>query len=375
MRTTLGFAAVAALSASPQEPAPRHPTPVPIKVTGDLATASGARELKDGRILISDAKRAAVYIIDPKAGTTQQIGSAGGGDTQYAQPGGFYAGVADTVYLLDRAQARVLVISPSGTIVGSRSIRQKGVTQSSTADVDFQQVDSHVLSYFADRGLRLNAALGALASDSAALIRFNPSSQHRDTITLLRQAQKKVTQADEHMQMTREIHGSPRDGWGIAADGSVAVVRSSPYRIDWYSPTGKLSRGPTISFDPIPFTADEKAAISAAASKSGPRGGFSDAAGTEKNYSFSGSDELFAPTKAAFDPTDIIVSSDGHVWVPRNQRFGIKTVLYDVFDRQGERIDRVELPAGNRVIGFGPNSVYTAERGDKGVAVLRKYKL
>jgi hypothetical protein len=50
-------------------------------------------------------------------------------------------------------------------------------------------------------------------------------------------------------------------------------------------------------------------------------------------------------------------------------------VLYDVFDRQGERVDRVELPAGNRVIGFGPNSVYAMERDDKGAAALRKYKL
>ena len=121
---------------------------------------SGARELKDGRILISDAKRAAVYVIDPKAGTTQQIGSAGGGETQYAQPGGFYAGVADTIYLLDRAQARVVVISPTGTLVGTRSIRRKGVTGSSNSDIDFQQVDSRVLSYFVERSFRLNAGWG-----------------------------------------------------------------------------------------------------------------------------------------------------------------------------------------------------------------------
>ena len=64
-------------------------------------------------------------------------------------------------------------------------------------------------------------------------------------------------------------------------------------------------------------------------------------------------------------PTDIIVSSDGHVWVPRNQRFGIKTVLYDVFDRQGQRVDRVELPPATRVIGFGQSCVYAVERDDK----------
>lgn len=374
MKTTLGFA-IASLALVPQEPAPRRLTAVPVKVSAELATVSGARELKDGRILISDAKRAAVYLIDPRTGTTQQIGSAGGGETQYAQPGGFYAGIADTIYLLDRGQARVSVISPSGAIVGTRSIRRKGFSGSSDADLDLQQVDSRALSYFTDRGFRLNAAVGATAVDSTPLVRFDASRQHYDTIALLRQAQKKVTQADEHMQITREIHGSPRDGWGMAADGSIAVVRASPYRIDWYSPSGKVSHGPVIAFEPIPYTAEDKAAIAAATSKSAPKAGIVDADGNEKKLSSAGADESFAPTKAAFDPTNIIVSSEGQVWVPRNQRFGVKTVLYDVFDRQGQRIDRVELPAGSRVIGFGLNAVYVVERDEKGTAALRKYKL
>ncbi len=374
MKTTLGLA-LAALAFPHQEPTPRRLTSIPVKVTAELATVSGARELKDGRILISDAKRAAVYAIDPKTGTATQMGSAGGGDTQYAQPGGFYSGVADTVYLLDRGQARFLVISPTGAIVGPRSIRRKGFSGSSDADLDFQQVDSRGLAYFLDRGARLMAALGAVSSDSAPLLRFDASSQHYDTVALLRQAQKKITQADERMQVTREIRGSPRDGWGMAADGSVAIVRGSPYRVDWYSPTGKVTRGPVITFEPISYTSQEKAAINSDNAKAAPSVGLAGPAGEEKKTSISPTDDLFGESKTAFDPTNIIVSSDGHVWVPRTQRFGIKTVLYDVFDRQGQRVDRVELPAGNRVIGFGSNVVYTVERDEKGTAALRKYKL
>lgn len=374
MKTTLGLAIIAVVAVR-QEPAPRRLTPVPVKVTANLETVSGARELKDGRILISDAKRAAVYVIDPRAGTTQQIGSAGGGDTQYAQPGGFYSGVADTVYLLDRGQARVSVISPAGVIVGTRSIKRKGVSGSSDADLDFQQVDAHALSYFVDRGARLAALVGRMATDSAPLIRLDASRQHIDTIALLRQAQKKVTQADEHMQMAREVRGSPRDGWGMAADGSVAVVRAAPYRIDWYSPAGKVSRGPVVAFEPLPYTAEEKAAITKASGSEAASVGMAGPAGEEKKLSTSNEDDLFAPTKMAFDPTNIIVSSEGRVWVPRTQKFGVTTVVYDVFDRQGERVDRVELPPRNRVIGFGAGCVYAVERDEKGVAALRKYKL
>ena len=374
MKTTLGFA-IATIAFVQQEPAPRRLTAVPLKVTVDLATVSGARELKDGRILISDAKRAAVYAIDPKTGTTTQIGSAGGGEMQYAQPGGFYAGTADTVYLLDRGQARVSLISPAGAIVGTRSIRRKGHSGSNDADPDLQQVDARALSYFLDRGLRLGASVGAVSTDSATLLRLDPSRQHLDTIAFLRQAQKKVTQSDAHMQMTREIRGSPRDGWGVAGDGSVAIVRAAPYRVEWYSATGRVTRGPAISFEPVPYTSEEKAAIAATDAKSAASIGMAGAAGEERKTVAPAEDDLFAPAKMAFDPTFVIVSSDGRVWVPRNQKFGIKSVVYDVFDRQGERVDRVELPPRNRVIGFGPSSIYTAERDEKGAVTLRKYKL
>ena len=374
MKTTLGLA-IATLAVARQEPAPRRLAAVSLKVTVDLATVSGARELKDGRILISDAKRAAVYAIDPKAGTAAQIGSPGGGETQYAQPGGFYAGMADTVYLLDRGQARVSLISPTGAIVGTRSIRRKGYSGSSDADLDLQQVDSRAFAYFTDRGLRLTGMVGGVSTDSAPLLRLDPSRQHIDTIALLRQAQKKITQADAHMQMTREIRGSPRDGWGTAADGSVAIVRGSPYRVEWYSASGKVTRGPVISFEPIPYTSDEKAAITAANAKSATSVGMAGAAGEDRKSVSSAGDDLFAPTKMAFDPTDVIVSSEGRVWVPRTQKFGSTIVVYDVFDRKGDRVDRVELPPRNRVIGFGPGSVFAVERDEKGVPTLRKYKL
>jgi hypothetical protein len=373
VKISLIVALVAILPGLPQEPAPRRLAAIPVKLSADLATVSGARELKDGRILISDAKRAAVFVIDPKAGTTTQLGSAGGSDNQYAQPGGFYAGVADTVYLLDRGQARVLVLTPSGSIVGPRSIRRKGVTESSDSDLDYQQVDVRGLAYFVNRSFRLSAGLGASAVDSLPLVRFDESRQHYDTVALLRQPQKRITQMDAHMQVTREIHGTPHDGWGIAADGSVAIVRAAPYRIDWISPAGKVSRGSVVSYDPVPYVGEDKLAITAGASKSAPSAGIVDADGSEKKLSSPAADDFFAPTKAAFDPTNVIVSSDGQVWVPRNQRFGVKTVLYDVFDRQGERLDRVEFPANSRVIGFGSNVVFTIERDDRGSASLHEY--
>src|SRR6185503_8670404 len=131
-------------------------TGTPVQLTGEFATISGVRELRDARLLVSDAKRAAVYAVDLKSRTTQQIGSPGADSAQYAQPGGFYSGLADTTYLLDRGQAKFLVMTPSGNIVGSRSIRVRGRTGSSSEDLDHQRVDARGLAYFVEQGRRFD---------------------------------------------------------------------------------------------------------------------------------------------------------------------------------------------------------------------------
>jgi hypothetical protein len=69
------------------------------------------------------------------------------------------------------------------------------------------------------------------------------------------------------------------------------------------------------------------------------------------------------------------MSPEGRVWVSRNLSAGVAKTVYDVFNGAGERVDRVELPARNRVVGFGPASIYAVERDENGAASLRKYKL
>jgi hypothetical protein len=50
--------------------------------------------------------------------------------------------------------------------------------------------------------------------------------------------------------------------------------------------------------------------------------------------------------------------ADNNIWIrprpPRSQRGG---TTYDVVNRKGELIDKVELPQGRTLIGFGPNGV------------------
>ena len=379
MKNYLGVAALLAVPGiSHQEPPARRLSSVPVQASAQFMTVSGVRELKNGELLVTDAKRPAIYRIDPKTGVASTIGSVGADSGQYVQPGGFYAGRGDTIFVLDRGQARVSLISPAGAIVGIRSIRRLGVSGSSSADVDYQRVDSRGLAYFAERGGRLLAKLGGTASDSIPLIRFDPLRQHGDTIALLRTREQRIVSMDEHSQVTSAVVGSPEDTWVVTADGRVAIVRAAPYRVDWYAPNGAVIHGPVIATEAIPYTAAEKEAVNALSSASG--GGSIGVVGTGAagggRAASTPTPRAFAPNKPPFEPNgEVIVSPEGRVWVSRNLAAGAAKTVYDVFDGKGERVDRVELPSRNRVVGFGAGSIYTAERDERGTGSLRKYKL
>jgi hypothetical protein len=47
-----------------------------------------------------------------------------------------------------------------------------------------------------------------------------------------------------------------------------------------------------------------------------------------------------------------------------------KVVTYDVIDRRGNVIQRVELPLGHRVVGFGTSSVYVVRQDEDGLQHL-----
>src|SRR5204863_306938 len=134
------------------------------------------------------------------------IGSAGVGEQQYVQPGGFYGGPAGTTLLLDRGQARVLTIDKGVRITASASIAVHGTQSSSNRDIDLKRVDSRGFAYFSEHAGR---------GTSAPLLRFDPVKQARETVTTLRLPEAKETAVGDGMFFGRTIIGSPADGWGV----------------------------------------------------------------------------------------------------------------------------------------------------------------
>src|SRR5215218_1980398 len=75
---------------------------------------NGVRELRDGRVIVSDVREKTVQLVDLKAGAAQKIGREGSGPGEYAMPMRLLALPGDTSVVYDPLNRRFLLIGPDG---------------------------------------------------------------------------------------------------------------------------------------------------------------------------------------------------------------------------------------------------------------------
>jgi hypothetical protein len=353
------------------EPAPRTLTALPLQLTVDLAQVAAVRELGNGHLLISDAGAPAILVVDPSTNAVRKLGREGRGPNEFVRPGGIYYDLdGATSLIVDRGQARVFVIDKTGALIGMKSIEQRG-SQRAADSYDPLRIDAALHTYFVDQGAALRAN-GGRGGDSIPLIRFDVAQQKPDTIARLFQTKPTIVSTQGRMTFGRTPVFSRADSWAVASDGTIALVRSVPYRVDWISPAGRRTDGPTISYSSVPVTDADKKLKEGSGTASiggGPVGG------RQSTMSTSEIKPEYAKVKPAFDPLDLVVAPDGRLWVGRQEAAGAKHAVYDIFDRKGARIDRVAFPARARVVGFGPSAVFVAELDDDDVPKICKYRL
>lgn len=367
MKTAFVVLLAASVIVSAGEPEPRQPKGRIVRLANPLPYISSVAELGPGRLIVSDHKTPRLSIVTTSTGQITPTGSPGAGPGQYVRPGGFYGTAGKGLWLLDRGLTRVSAVSPSGELGDSKSILPRGSSGSSDSDYDLQRLDGRGLPYYFERAVGMAAAMEAPVVD---LFRFDPATQKRVVIAKLQQRRMQTRAGGDGMTFSRAVIGSPADGFGVAADGRVAVVRANPYRVDWYSPSGVEAKGPAYPVDTLPMTeADKRAHIAANAGGSvgvGMAGAASPA--------MQGANMLFAETKPPFDHDYVVVSPAGRVFVPRTVRAEQTEVIYDVFDGRGQRVDRILLPPTSRIVGFGAAAVYVRE-GSDAAFTLKSYEV
>lgn len=346
----------------------------------------GLRELPDGRVMVADPLGQVLVIVDLTTGVADTIGRVGQGPEEYRQPDGIFPLPGDSTLLVDLGNARLTALGPSFEFGPTMQIARGNPGGPGPGGgmlfVLPRQVDARGRLYLRGSGL---GRPGAELPDSAPVIRFDRASQRIDTVAIvkIRELRRRSSGGANNRNVSiQQVPLSPADGWAVAPDGRMALVRANPYSVEWHDADGRVVQGPQIAYDPVPVRRAEKEEWVNRLS-----GGLMigvDINNGQRQVSFSrggraarnrGLDQYPWPDrKPAFNAEAISVAPDGTLWVERSQPAG-QPAVYDIFGPDGERRTQITLPAGRQVIGFGNGVVYTMMRDEFDLQYLERYAL
>jgi hypothetical protein len=266
--------------------------------------------------------------------------------------------------------------------------------------------------------------------DSAPVLRVGLADRKLDTASWFKTQTTKMSggQNDKgEMVMSMVINPLPVvDDWALLSDGSVAVVRGKDYHVDWISADGAVRTTPKIPYDWERMTDDDRTRVldsarariaeartngqinlgggggnaaggAAAGGGGGPAagggpggggggqvfvmiGGPGGGGGGPPGGADGGRPGQFRmqpPTINVVQPSELPDyrpafntgaargDADGNLWV-RTTKLVNNGPVYDVINQEGKLIDRVQLPQGRVIAGFGNGLVYMGVRDDKG---------
>jgi len=259
--------------------------------------------------------------------------------------------------------------------------------------------------------------------DTAAIVRVDLMTRKLDTAGFYKIPKTKINMGTDdkgNMSVTMEMNPLPIvDDWAVLSDGSIAIVRGRDYHIDWINPDGTLTTSPKLPFDWQRLGDDDKIAVidsaKAALAKGmstmnttalsgavkagaeagavggaaggravqvmtfggdggGMRTAFGGGPGGPSPMQFVSPSEL-PDYRPPFNQNSVKADVDGNVWI-RTTAVRAGSVgggpVYDVVNRNGEVIDRLQIPAGRTIVGFGKGgAVYMVARDERGSWIER----
>jgi hypothetical protein len=395
-----------------------------------LGSVSGIRELSDGTVIVNDAGKRRLIAFDPTLATARIIAdTTAGTNLQYgARATGIIPYAGDSILLVDAGGRAFLVIDGKGGVARVMSApRPNDVASMVNSGLGAPGFDQRGRLVY--RTTLMPAFKAPVVGkpytppsmpDSAPLLRADFDKRSADTIAWLRTPVIKVKSMplpNGGVVLTPLFAPiSTIDDWTMLPDGSVAILRGADYHIDWIESDGTRSSSPKMPFDWKRLSDDDKAAIIDSTRRIldkqlqtpgsgnvnsivGP-GGHGAGAGIPTGHSMTimpiGGDDgapqpkltvPAAPQAAQLvEPSELpdyypsVLQSgemradfDGRLWIlPSTTTQTGKGLLYDVVDRRGEIVERVRLPEGRALEGFGPNgAVYMTSHGRDGTHLER----
>jgi hypothetical protein len=261
--------------------------------------------------------------------------------------------------------------------------------------------------------------------DSAPLLRVDLDTRRADTIAAVRTPKSVSTPISmpdgRTVNMQSQVPLATIDDWAVLSDGTIAIVRGNDYRVDFIQADGTKRSSDKIAFDWRRLDDDAKMTVidsiqkARTAGPQGPGGGpitmMGDGGGQRITMGGGGGGggaamvtrEVMVAGAAAsaavggapgspgaitlpppsitdipdympvFTQTSARPDADGNLWI-RTTTPGAEpgNLVYDVINGRGNLVDRVDVPKGMSIVGFGKGGiVYLSQREGYGFRVLK----
>ena len=414
---------IAASAGAQQQPPIRQLPPVAAKSAVPWNNIIGVRALPGGRVLVNDVFGRKVVLLDSTlapitvvADTTPATSTAYSGRIASLIP---FRG--DSTLFVDPQSMSMMVVDPNGKMTRVMALPRTedaaalGGLFGANAGLDAKgRLIYRAPFRFIRNGPPQTSANGLpmmpAPPESAMIVRVDLATRQVDTVGVIRipKVTMQVSQDEKgNMRINTEVNPLPVvDEWAVLSDGGIAFIRGQDYHVDFVNPDGTKRTAPKIPFDWQRLTDEDKIAfidsvkaarerLAAAqqaqqgtsaqgASGRGPAGA-PDGAGGQRiviqmgpggggaaGGSVTGGQpqvNLIAPSelpdyKPPFFSNSVRADAEGNVWVrtiPTKQIPG--GPVYDVINSDGKLVDRVQIPVGRTIAGFGADgAVYLVSR-------------
>jgi len=426
--TALSLATTGTLHAQPgistSRPAIRPIGAVAATSAEPLGLVNNIRALPGGKLLVNDMSGRRVLLMDSTFTVLKVVA-----DTTPGNPNSYGGGVAsliafrgDSTLFVDAQSLSMLVIDTNGEVVRVMSVpRAQDAMMLAAGGIGAGAFySSGHLVYRGMPNIRMNVVngvpqMGALP-DTMPITRVNLQTRVVDTVGFVKipiSLPNISRSEDGKMSVTIEVNPLPVvDEWAVTPNGDVAFVRGRDYHVDWVEANGTRRSSPKMAFDWKRLTDEDKTRLAdsvktlldkqaaanpgqgaAMATAFGSMMGGGAAAGAPRMQVMiraeGGPPGAGGPTRAPqvtapkinvvspsqlpdyqppFFATSTRADADGNLWVltipTKPQPAGS---VYDVINGKGEVTERVLIPEGRTVLGFGPGGVvYLAKRATEG---------
>jgi hypothetical protein len=216
-------------------------------------------------------------------------------------------------------------------------------------------------------------AMTPISADSSPILRADLDTRAVDTIAWMRTPSQgrmaleiKENLAGGQPSITMRMLINPfimADEWSVLSDGTIGIVRVHDYHIDWIDPDGTKRSSPKMPIDWRRFTDAERTQrvdsirkLAEAQIKSATAGATGPGGPAMKMDIGIVPDSEFPSFWPPVEPGAVLADLEGHMWIlPTTSMNAAAGFTYDVIDRTGALVERVQLPKGHVLVGFGPH--------------------